>query len=189
MFFCRTTFISRFCATSTVVSSRTALPAPSARRTFCQEGSRDDGHRHRQPVGFLAHREVCGRLQKTVWRATFGDASPHPHVRPVTRYQIKLVGRPGLEPGTTGLKVHCECNAGRAFQHPPSPILARLRRRFASFQHRICDPMSRTLNSLIYGYMKFLGTSVARKVTRCRTPRAAPGSAGGRGGGRTADRC
>ena len=97
MFFCRTTFISRFCATSTVVSSRTALPAPSARRTFCQEGSSDDGHRHRQPVGFLAHREVCGRLQKTVWRATFGDASPHPHVRPVTRYQIKLVGRPGLD--------------------------------------------------------------------------------------------
>jgi len=33
------------------------------------------------------------------------------------------VGRPGLEPGTTGLKVHCECNGGIAFQHPPSPIL------------------------------------------------------------------
>ena len=36
-----------------------------------------------------------------------------------------MVGRPGLEPGTTGLKVHWEFNADSAFQHPPSPILAR----------------------------------------------------------------
>ena len=38
MIFYRTTFISRFCATSTVVSSRTALPAPGARRNLYQEG-------------------------------------------------------------------------------------------------------------------------------------------------------
>jgi len=29
------------------------------------------------------------------------------------------------QPGTTGLKVHCERNGDGAFQHPPSPILAR----------------------------------------------------------------
>jgi len=40
----------------------------------------------------------------------------------------KLVGRPGLEPGTTGLKVHWELNGHGTFQHPPSPILARLTR-------------------------------------------------------------
>ena len=48
------------------------------------------------------------------------------------------MGRPGLEPGTTGLKVHREFNAGGAFQHPPSPILARLKR-----------AASRTSNGLI----------------------------------------
>jgi len=31
------------------------------------------------------------------------------------------------QPGTTGLRVHCEFNAGRAFQHSPSPILTRPR--------------------------------------------------------------
>jgi len=36
------------------------------------------------------------------------------------------VGRPGLEPGTTGLKVHWELNGHGTFQHPPSPILTRL---------------------------------------------------------------
>ena len=29
-----------------------------------------------------------------------------------------LVGRPGLEPGTTGLKVRWEFNGDSAFQHP-----------------------------------------------------------------------
>ena len=36
-------------------------------------------------------------------------------------------GRPGFEPETTGLKVHWELNGHGTFQHPPSPILARLK--------------------------------------------------------------
>ncbi len=38
----------------------------------------------------------------------------------------RVVGRPGLEPGTTGLKVHRAFNGDMGFQHHPSPILARL---------------------------------------------------------------
>ena len=34
----------------------------------------------------------------------------------------RVVGRPGLEPATTGLKVHWECNGDRGFQHPPNPV-------------------------------------------------------------------
>jgi hypothetical protein len=50
------------------------------------------------------------------------------------------VGRPGLEPGTTGLKVHWEFNGDSSFQHPPSPILARFTRpsrggRGVSYEH------------------------------------------------------
>ena len=44
-----------------------------------------------------------------------------------------MVGRPGLEPGTTGLKVHWEFNGHGTFQHPPSPILARL----SNTEHRL----------------------------------------------------
>ena len=57
-----------------------------------------------------------------------------------TRFEPKLVGRPGLEPGTTGLKVHLEFNGDRAFQHPPSPILARLRRAASRTPDRLLQP-------------------------------------------------
>ena len=43
-----------------------------------------------------------------------------------TRFERKLVGRPGFKPGTTGLKVHWEFNGDSTFQHTPGPILARL---------------------------------------------------------------
>ena len=56
-------------------------------------------HRRRQQLGFLAHGTVRSGLQTPIWRATVGDAAPHPEGFTALRLY-----------GFTALRLYGKCN-------------------------------------------------------------------------------
>jgi hypothetical protein len=83
-------------------------------------------------------------------RSVVEHAVNHPEMGAHTsrRKETEMVSRTGFEPGTTGLKVHCEFNGGSGFQDPPSPIPARL----ANAMRNVVPKLLSRLHSIVGGH-------------------------------------